>query len=305
MTMRRQATRWRVLALTILGSVLALFSACGVPTTTGSGGHTYNTGAGQIVAQLFPQPGFVAIGIVAVPTWTLYGDGTVIYRGGPIGAASSQLLTGKLSRSQIGNLLDTVIDQDHFLAISRSTYGKPIPDAGATHLTINADGKSKSVTLQGNPVAGTDQETQNVFAVENALLGTKPDSSSPYVAPGAALLVAARAAAGQGTPTPWPYADVSLDQAYAVSCGVAQVDAGCPSPGPGAHFYGVYGQRGRDVLGLVNSTIFQTQQGQYVYTVLAFPILPDALVQVNGKTQGVLVNGAGRVPLQPAPPANS
>jgi hypothetical protein len=181
-------------------------------------------------------------------------------------------------------------------------YGTVIPDVGATHLTVNADGKSKSVTLQGNPGPGADQQTQNVFAVESALLGTHPDSSSPYVAPGAALLVTYRTAVGPTPPTPWPYGDVDLNAAYQVSCGVTEVEAHCPSSAPSARFYGVYGQRGRDVLGFVNGAILQTQQGQYVYTVLAFPLLPDALVTMNGQARGVLVNGAGRIQLQPAPP---
>jgi hypothetical protein len=303
--MRQHTASSRAFGLALLGIVLATFAACG-----GSGGSpTYDAGAGQVVAQVFPRPGFVAVGVNAVPTWTLYGDGTVIYRGGPIGASSSQLMTGRLTQSEVNRLLDEVVNQDHFFASTKPSYGQFMPDAGSILLTVNADGQSKSVSLLGQRGPGADQQTQNVFAVETALLAEHPAIATAYVAPGAALLVTARRSASDIAtdglaPVQWPYGDIDLAQAYSVSCAVSQQSAGCPSSGSSAKFFGVYGSRAHDVLTLVNGSTIQAQQGQYVYSVLAFPLLPDALVQQNGQARGVLVNGTQRVVLQPAPPGN-
>lgn len=297
--MRHRSPRWRALGLALLGLALTLLSACGAAGNTPS----YNTGAGQIVAQLFSQPGFVASGLIAVPTWTLYGDGTVISRSGPIGGPATTLTRGTLSQSAINHLLDTIVNQDHFLDASKPSYGHAIPDTGSTRLTVNANGKSKSVTLLGAPDANADQETEHVFAVENALLSEHPADAAPYAAPGAALLVFDRTPTSAASGTAWPYADVDLSQAYGVSCGVMQHTPDCPSAAPNAKFYGVYGGRAHDVLGLLNGASLQAQQGEFVYTVVAYPLMPDALVAQNGHAAGVLVNGAGRIGLQPQPPS--
>jgi hypothetical protein len=302
--MRQHTTRWRALGLALLGLALALVAACGNSAT----GPSYDPGAGRIVVQRFTQPGFVAQA-APVPTWTLYGDGTLVFATGGVVPGSSQLAVAKLSQSDVQRILDVIVNQHHFFASTKPTYGRVVPDIGATRLTVNANGQSKSVELFLDPGATGDAETRNVFAIAQYLQDYNPPNPTPYVAPGVALLVNTRSPVSvvlvDPAPLQWPYADVDLSQAYALSCGYFHNDADCTGPsGTQAKVMGVYGSRAQDILALSPTRLIHAQQGAYVYTISVYPLLPDALVSQNGQAPGVLVNPTVRLQLQPAPPTN-
>ena len=95
--------------------------------------------------------------LASAPVFTLYGDGTVVFRD-PMDAApmdergvlvSPQFQTAKLSPEQIGALLDFAISEGG-LAAAREQYDNPmLADVGNTVFTINAGGRSKQVTVTG------------------------------------------------------------------------------------------------------------------------------------------------------------
>ena len=59
---------------------------------------------GIILIQLFNVPGFIYPPINAVPTWTLYGDGTLLIHS----SAGNQLQQTQLSTGEIQQLLDKI-----------------------------------------------------------------------------------------------------------------------------------------------------------------------------------------------------
>lgn len=305
--MRQHATPTRALGLVCLAVALALLAACGGAASGAT--TTYDAGPGHIVVQLFPQAGFIAPGATALPSWTLYGDGTLVYTTGGVAPGSAHLMTAKLSPSDVNTVLDFIVNQHHFFASTKQAYGHGVPDTGSTRLTVNANGQSKSVVLFAEPGPAPDTQTTDVFAIEHYLQAYSPPSPVPYVAPGVALLVTARLSPSEvvdgAPPVQWPYSDVDLSQAYALSCGYVHTDASCTGPaGTQAQLLGVYGSRAQDILTLTAGHLIHAQQGTYVYAVSAFPLLPDALVSQNGHAPGVLVNGTDRLRLQPAPPSN-
>ena len=113
---RRLATLPALPAL--LGALLLV--ACGA--TTGAGGGTstsdgtptsapaYDAAAGHILIRLYHTPGNRFPPLSGVPDWTLFGDGTLIYRDPAAvqqpAANPSGLLVAHLSADQVNHLLE-------------------------------------------------------------------------------------------------------------------------------------------------------------------------------------------------------
>jgi hypothetical protein len=95
--------------------------------------------------------------LASAPTFTLYGDGTVIFRD-PASAPPVDergvlvypaFRTAKLSAEQIDALLEFAITEGG-LAAARERYDNPmLADVGNAVFTINAGGRSKEVTVTG------------------------------------------------------------------------------------------------------------------------------------------------------------
>ena len=161
--------------LPVLALAATLLAACsptgsGSPSPSGSPGTTpeptgtpvgieHETGATDVVLQFEEGGGFVPMGFLAgqAPTFTLYGDGTVIFRDwsqqqpAPIGDAQPQLpfQTIKLTEDEIQQLLEYVIGPGA-LGIARANYdGAGCADCPTAVFTINAGGTSKTVSVTG------------------------------------------------------------------------------------------------------------------------------------------------------------
>ena len=287
--------------LTLLALLLLALSGCGAIDAQGSGGSSsipYINKQGVILIQLFNEPGFVYPPINAVPTWTLYGDGTLIIRS----SADNLLQQTHLSPPEVQQLLDVVVRQDSFFSSTRPSYGVAAPDAGATLLTVNAQKQSKTVRLLREPPAGrpVDSETQHVFAIENYLLHYQPKQLQPYVPIGVALL--ALPSSLRNRPLAWPYNDISLSQVAAQECGYLTQQTPCTQQTSG--MFPVYGQRSQDMLARwPASRPVSFAQNNVNYTIIVWPLLPDALVKQPDGTQGILLTGAnaGRKPLVSGP----
>ena len=122
-------------------------------------GIEHKTGAKDVVLRFEEGGGFVPMGFLAgqAPTFTLYGDGTVIFRDwsqpqpAAIGDASPQLpfQTIKLTEDEIQQLLEYIIGPGA-LGIARANYTPgACADCPTAIFTINAGGTSKTVSVGG------------------------------------------------------------------------------------------------------------------------------------------------------------
>lgn len=253
---------------------------------------------GIILIQLFNVPGFIYPSINAVPTWTLYGDGTLLIRS----SAGDQLQQTQLSTEEVQQLLEVVVRRDSFFSSTQPSYGKPIPDAGSTLLTVNIQNQHKTVTLLGAPAAGqpVNSETQHVFAIENYLLHYQPKQVQSYVPAGIALLV--RPLTSHNKLPSWPYNDISLAKVAAQECSYLPHQTPCTKQTSG--MFPVYGKRGLDMLTRwPDSRPVLLEQNNVNYTIVVWPLLPDALVAQPDGSRGILMTGndAGRKPLVSGP----
>jgi hypothetical protein len=117
----------------------------------------HKTGATDVVLRLDEGGGFVPASflVTSVPQFTLYGDGTVIFRnpaleGPPAqGSAflSNPMRTAKLSEEQIQDLLAYALGEGG-LAGARSEYlNQMVADASTAVFTIEAGGNKKTVSV--------------------------------------------------------------------------------------------------------------------------------------------------------------
>jgi hypothetical protein len=167
------------LAVLFLTGLLAL-AACsaGVPPTPGpSGAPTastggspsesagpsgstgelldHPTGADEVILRIFQGGGFVPIGFMAteMPAFTLYGDGTVIFRPSgsfpPVGGSGAYppLAKATMTPQQVDQLLRFALEQGG-LADAKARYEvMNVADAPTTIFTIDAAGVQKTVNV--------------------------------------------------------------------------------------------------------------------------------------------------------------
>ena len=196
------------------------------PTAAPSHGIEHPTGAEDIVLRLEEGGGFVPAEFAAtnVPFFTLYGDGTVIFRklddfpmppedGGP--TIYAPLRAAKLTPEQIQELLEFAITEGG-LGVAKAEYRNDmVADAGTTTFTISANGTTKTVSAYA---LGMDAEPNPDSQVKAALVklaerlhdfdqqGTLP--SAEY-APIGFTGILFESGGGFGNPQGWPWADIT------------------------------------------------------------------------------------------------
>ena len=121
------------------------------------GGVEHKTGATDVILRYDEGGGFMMAGFAAsqTPHFTLYGDGTIIFRNpmqempaaqGSV-ATFNPMRTAKLSEEQIQELLILALG-DAGLAAARPNYeNNLVADAGTTVFTIDAGGIKKTVSI--------------------------------------------------------------------------------------------------------------------------------------------------------------
>lgn len=263
-------------------ALIFLFTGCGSLTGAKDVPVSYTQGTGQVIIRLVDAPGNIFPSLRAIPSWELYGDGTLLYQSQA--ASSGTLLQAQLQPTEIAHILDVVVNQDTFFADPKSLYGKMIPDVGELILTVNAKKQQKTVSLFGEN--GAPPEDQHMFSILHFLQSYQPTSSHPYAASGTVVLV--RPFSAVNFPVmQWPYPDISLQQVAAQECKTLDNGQGssCAATSDPSGYFPIYGKRGTDLLHLLteSQTGGMTQGGQ-TYAVLAWPLLPEnLLVQADGK----------------------
>lgn len=283
-------------ALIALTALLLLCAGCGgTASNTPTAPVSYDKSAGHIIVRLFNSPGLIYPSVNGVPAWTLYGDGTLIFK--PL--TSQVLLQAQLSPTEVQHILDVVVNQNAFFDSTHQTYGRLIPDVGPTLLSVNANSQHKEVKLFATPTTSENTETQHIFAIRDFLLGYHPATEQPYAPPGVVLLALLQTT-GLGTATPWPYADISLAQVAAYECSLLRSNTTTVCSSNTTGVYPVYGSRGVTLLTQWRSGTYSlVSQSGKLYRIIVWPLLPEALtVQANG-SHGVAVAGvnAGIWPL--------
>jgi hypothetical protein len=278
-----------LLSLSLIGC--AAFKSGG--TTTGSTTGTVvssDTEAGHVIVQLFSSPGFIYPPINGVPDWTLYGNGTLIFKS----AAGAGLVQAQLSPDEVQHILDVIVNQNAFFASTQQFYGRIIPDTGSLLLSVSANGQEKEVRLGLEPASSSDQQTQHVFAIKHFLLNYHPTTVQPYTAPGAVLLVLAGQGSSAGTPS-WPYAGISLAQVAAQECSFLRfgTNSTCsPQTDNNSGLFPIYGKRGQELLQQWQSGLYtQVSQSGKSYQIIVWPLMPDALTPREPSARGVRASG--------------
>jgi hypothetical protein len=127
------------------------------PDEPATGAIEHATGATDVVLRLDEGGGFMIRGggATLVPPFTLYGDGTVVFRNpmleppptvGPV-MIGNPLRTAKLDEDQIQDLLNFALTEGG-LGVAKLQYDNPmIADAGTAIFTIRAGGLDKTVNV--------------------------------------------------------------------------------------------------------------------------------------------------------------
>lgn len=278
-------------------ALVFLFTGCGSLTGATDTPISYTQGTGQVIIRLINAPGNIFPSLNAIPTWELYGDGTLLYQSQT--ANSNTILQAQLQTTDLAQILDVVVNQDIFFADKKSLYGKLTPDVGKLILTVNTNKQQKTVSLFNE--VGAPPQDQHMFSVLHFLQSYQPSSSHPYAVPGAIVLVRSY----PGAPLPvaqWPYPDISLQQVAVQECRTffPNGQGSCAATSDLTGYFPIYGKRGTDLLHMLKSQqIWTMSQGNQIYAILAWPLLPENLVvQADGKqwVETFGMNG-GRWPL--------
>lgn len=263
-------------------ALIILFTGCGSLTGATNAPVSYTQGTGQVIIRLVDAPGNIFPSLRAVPTWELYGDGTLLYQSQA--ASSDTLLQARLQPTEIAHILDVVVNQDTFFADPKSLYGKMMPDVGELILTVHAKKQQKTVSLFGEN--GAPPEDQHMFSILHFLQSYRPASSHPYAALGAVVLVRPYLAVNLSV-MQWPYPDISLQQIADQECKTLYNGQGssCTATSDPSGYFPIYGKRGTNLLHMLKgSQTGEMKQGGQTYAVLAWPLLPEnLLVQADGK----------------------
>ncbi len=134
----------------------------------------YIKASDHILVQLAKLPEHPGAQMHTVPMWTLYGDGTLIFRTDP----SDNLWRAQLSHSEIQHILDVIINQDTFFNSIAQRYGSMTSERDDEELLliVDSNGQQKAVVLVNEPTNqfAIDIKTTHVFAIEKFLLDYHP-----------------------------------------------------------------------------------------------------------------------------------
>jgi hypothetical protein len=196
--------------------------------TFGEGQIEHPTGATDIVLRMETGGGFVPMGflLTQAPTFTLYGDGTVIFqqidnRQGGFGTdAYLPWLVGHLDENGVQSLLQFALSTGR-LAHARDNYDNPmIADAGTTIFNLNAGGQQKVVSVYGlfemaDPGVPDAADRAGFSQLQKALNEFQNQEGlgelTEYDAPVYRVVLTQSFGEPVNEPADWPWDDLTLD----------------------------------------------------------------------------------------------
>jgi hypothetical protein len=144
--------------------------------TPSVGAVEHKTGATDVVLRYDEGGGFMMAGFSAsqAPHFTLYGDGTVIFRNPMLEMPAAQgsvmtfnpMRTAKLSEEQIQELLILALGEGGLAAARPNYENNMVTDVGTTVFTIDAGGVTKTVSIYAlgfDDPSGTDAVARAAF----------------------------------------------------------------------------------------------------------------------------------------------
>ena len=192
------------------------------PTQTTVAGIEHPTGARDIVLRVEESGGFVPVEFLATsaPSFTLYGDGTVVFRDGQalppdtVGSVmrSVPFQTIKLDEEGIQALLEYALGPGG-IGVAVGPYMGGMADVPSTVFTLNADGRQKQVSVTGLSPDMHPNDPVIVSALAN--LGEKLRTFGASVAgevvyePAAYRGVLQKVDQANGAVVDWPWTDVT------------------------------------------------------------------------------------------------
>jgi len=203
------------------------------PTPSPTFGPTdieHPTGATEVVLRLEQGGGFVPMNflVTQAPSFTLYGDGTVIFKqidtrmANPVGGqAELPWLMGHLDEQSVQALLQFALITGR-LANARANYeNNTCADCGSTIFQVNAAGIVKTVSVYalmevsdpGQPDAADRQGFSQLAAVLNNIqgqVGIDLGAVTPYDAALYKLVLVEGFGEPPVAPTAWPWDDLTL-----------------------------------------------------------------------------------------------
>jgi hypothetical protein len=137
----------------IVVSTLIALAACGdPPTNTGDGSIDHATGRGDLLVRVALEGGFVPLewNLTNLPTFSLYGDGTLVQPGAQIEIYPSPALPAISSRTVdeagIQAILRAALDATDGMPADLGDMGSMnVADAATTVITVRADGIERSI----------------------------------------------------------------------------------------------------------------------------------------------------------------
>jgi hypothetical protein len=196
-----------------------------------SGAIDHPTNPHAVVLRMESGGGFVPMEffLTQAPDFTLYGDGTVIYRqtdtraNDPMGGQGLlPYLVGHLDEDGVQALLRYALGEGRLLGAKANYENNHVADAGSTIFTLNAAGLSKTVSVYAlgiDPDLPTDAADRQGFSLLVQQLATfeqrgvngelgeiKPYDPAFY----RVYLLAANGAVPQLPPKDWPWADLTV-----------------------------------------------------------------------------------------------
>jgi hypothetical protein len=137
----------------VVPTLLALAACANPPTTPGDGGAIdHGTGRGDLVVRVALEGGFVPLewNLTNLPTFSLYGDGTLVQPGAQIeiypGPALPALSSRTVDEGGIQAILREALDATDGIPADLGDMGSMnVADAATTVITIRADGIERTI----------------------------------------------------------------------------------------------------------------------------------------------------------------
>ncbi|HMA37168.1 MAG TPA: hypothetical protein VKY74_22120 [Chloroflexia bacterium] len=142
------------------------------------------------------------------PGFTVFGDGTLIYRAG------KGFYQSRLDEAALQRLLTLAVDDVHFFTLDQFN-GPPCCDMPSTNVTLAADGQRRSVSVtfaeETTTPTGSESSVHRLGRLLTALNALRSETAPAYLPAGVTIYAESRpASASDGAIPHWPVSEILL-----------------------------------------------------------------------------------------------